>query len=158
VEAVAGALSVVAQTAAGAVAAGLVARSLHHIGAGGALDERAVGATTADIAHASDMLLCVPRGGVCGTSLGGELALGEAHTGIRASVGADGTLAGNTLVIRKANTLTGLPIANTLVGTLNNGVRIVSSHYITNPCGCPIVKTKTREMNVRSSVMRRDGG
>jgi hypothetical protein len=140
VEAVACSLSIIAKTTAGAVTTGLVSRSLHHIGTGGALDKGAIRATATDVAHTPHMHLRVPRDVVVigSGSLVRKSLLSEAHTSITAFIGAHGTLASNSLVIGKANALTILPIANTLVGTLNGGMGVVCLYYLTNPSSSPI--------------------
>ena len=132
-EALADAGGVVAGSSAGAVAALGVAVSLEHIGAGGALHEGAVGASAAEIAHAAHVLLGVPGGGVCAVSLGGELLLGEAHSGVGAGVGADGSLASNALVVGEASALSGGAVAVTLVGALHDGVEVVGGLDVSDP-------------------------
>ena len=74
-EAAADALSVVAEPSAGAVAARFVAVALHDVSAGGALEQRAVGPPSAQIAHAPHLLLRIPRRGVYAAGLDGKLLL-----------------------------------------------------------------------------------
>ncbi len=132
-EAGAGAGAVVADASARAVAASLVAEASHHIGAGGALDEGAVRASSSEIANASDMLVVVPRGVVVAASLVSELLLSEANASVTALVGADGSLASNALVVSEALALAGLAVAQTLVGALDDGVGVVGVDHITDP-------------------------
>jgi hypothetical protein len=134
-EARAGTSGVVTDTATGAVTTSGVAQTLKGIGAGGALDLRAVGATATDIAHTTDVHLRVPGGGVGATGLGGELLLGEADASLVAVVGAHGALAGNTVVVGVASALAGLSVAGALVGALGLGVSVVGAHHGADPGG-----------------------
>ena len=59
-EAVADALCVVAEPSARAVAARFVAVALHHVCAGRAFEQGAVGPSSTQIAHAPHLLFCVP--------------------------------------------------------------------------------------------------
>mmetsp|Transcript_20671 Transcript_20671/g.41975 ORF Transcript_20671/g.41975 Transcript_20671/m.41975 type:complete len:240 (+) Transcript_20671:164-883(+) len=133
VEAAADARGVVAQPAARAVAPGLISIALEHVRAGGALIQGAVGSAAPQIAHAAYLLLGVPGGGVGAASLHGELLLREAHTGVAASIGADGSLAGDAVVVGEARALTSVSIAVTLVGALHHGVGVVGVLHLTDP-------------------------
>jgi len=133
VEALADTAGVVAQTSAGAVSAGLVTEPLHHIRTGGALNERAIRSTTTQITNTSHVLLGIPGLIVVTAGFFCELRFGEAHTRVATSVGADGTLAGNTFVVIVASTLASLSIAAPLVGALDYGVSVVGVHYVSNP-------------------------
>ena len=125
VEAVANTGGVVTEAAARAVAAGLVAIAVEHVGARGAFDERAVRAAPTQIANAPDVLLRVPRRRVDAVSLNSQLLLREADAGITAFVGANCALARNAVVVGKALALAGFPVASALVGALRHGMRIV---------------------------------
>jgi len=61
------------------------------------------------------------------------LLLSEANARITASVGADGTLAGNTIIVSEASAFAGSAVANALVGALNYGVGVISVDYCTDP-------------------------
>merc|ERR1719420_2498314 len=122
-EAVASARAVVADAAAGAVAAGSVAIALEGVRAGRALHQGAVRATAAKIADASDVLLSIPRRAVCAGRLGGQLLLSEANTGLIAVVRARRALAGDTVVVGEALAFASLAVTDTLTRALNHGVR-----------------------------------
>eukprot|EP00598_Pedospumella_elongata_P006428 CAMPEP_0184969140 /NCGR_PEP_ID=MMETSP1098-20130426/1983_1 /TAXON_ID=89044 /ORGANISM="Spumella elongata, Strain CCAP 955/1" /LENGTH=146 /DNA_ID=CAMNT_0027490875 /DNA_START=452 /DNA_END=893 /DNA_ORIENTATION=- len=62
-------------------------------------------------------------------------ALGEANTGIRASVGADGALASNSIVVGVAHALAGVSVAASLIRALNHRVSVIRVLYVTDPCG-----------------------
>ena len=141
---------VVAQATARAVTARLVTLTLEYIGARRALDERAVGAASAKIAHASDVLLGVPGLRVQAASLIGELLLGEAHPGLGAVVRAYSSLAGDSLVILEASTRASLCIARSLIGALRDGVRIVSGDDISHP-GLILRASSLRAVGLRPS-------
>jgi len=115
VEATACSRTIIANTSARAVSTSLVSIASHHIRAGGALDQRAIRASSSQVAYTSDMLIEVPRGVVHATGLSSELLLGEADAIITALVGADGSLASNALVVSEASAFATLSIANTLV-------------------------------------------
>jgi len=133
VEATACSRTIIANTSARAISASLVAVASHHIGAGGALDQRAVRSPSSQVANASYVLVGIPWGVVRSASLGGELLLGEADTIVTALVGADGSLASNALVVREASALASLSVASTLVRALNNGVDVVCVINISDP-------------------------
>jgi hypothetical protein len=132
-EALADTRRIVASSTTGAVTALGVAVSLEHIRTRGALDQRAVRTTATKITHAPDMLVGIPRSGVSARSLGSELLLSEADTGIGARVGADGSLASNTLVVGEACALSGGAVAVTLVGALHDGVEVVGGLDVAHP-------------------------
>merc|ERR1719440_1309325 len=122
-EALAEARRVVADAAAGAIAAKVVALAKEDVAAGGALLERAVRAAGAEVADAANVLVGVPRGGV---GLGGlvcELLLLDAAAAVVAVARAQGTLAGLAIVAVEALALTGLAVAGALVGALGGDVR-----------------------------------
>jgi hypothetical protein len=81
------------------------------------------------------LLLSIPRSGVNTAGFHSQLLLGEADTSIAASIGANRALAGNSVVVGIADTLTGFSIASSLVGALHNGVSIVSVLHSSNPGG-----------------------
>jgi len=124
-EALAEAVGVIADTTAGAVAALLVTVAEEHIGARGALFERAVRSAEAQVAHAAHVLHGVPRRVVGLAGLNSELLLRIADTPAGAVVRAHRTLARDTVVVLEAFALAGLAVANTLVGALNLGVGII---------------------------------
>lgn len=135
VEATADTGGVIAQTSTRAVTTSLITVTLQNIRTRGALNQRAVRATSSQITHATNLLLSIPGGRVDTTGLRSQLLLGEADTSITASIGADRALAGNSLIVSVALALTGLSIASTLVRALNHGVSIVSVFHSTNPGG-----------------------
>lgn len=158
VEALADAARVVAQPSTGAIASRLVTEPLHHIRTGGALNERAIRSTTTQITNTSHVLLSIPRLGVCASSLLCKLFLSKAHTRVATSVGADGTLAGNTFVVIVANTLARLSITTSLVGALDNRVSVVCVHYVSDPslglraCSTRAIRASPRGLSVHSVV------
>mmetsp|Transcript_14278 Transcript_14278/g.23632 ORF Transcript_14278/g.23632 Transcript_14278/m.23632 type:complete len:224 (-) Transcript_14278:10-681(-) len=132
-EALADSRGVVASSTSGTVASLSITVTLQHIRAGRALHKGAVRTAAAKIANASHVLVGIPRGRVCAGSLGGELLLGEADTGIGASVGADGSLASDTLIVGEACALSGGAVTVTLVGALHNGVQVVGRLHVSYP-------------------------
>ena len=153
-EAVTGSLSIIAKTTARAVTAGLVSSSLHDIRTRGALNQGAVGATATNVAHAPHMLVVIPGISVGSGSLKGKSFLSKAYSSITAFIRAHGTLTRNSFVIRKANALTTLSIANTLVGALNHGMSVVSFYYFANPCFIPNSKKDNRGDRERKRVRK----
>ena len=132
-EALADTRGVIASSTTRAVTSLGVTVSLENISTGRALHQRTVRATTTQITHTSDVLLGVPRGGVCAGGFGGELLLGEAHSGIGARVGANSSLASNTLVVGKARAFSGAAVAVTLVGALHNRMEVIRGLDIADP-------------------------
>lgn len=63
------------------------------------LTKRAVGSAAAQVADAADLLVCVPGSVVHAAGLRRELLLCEADARVAASVGADGSLAGDALIV-----------------------------------------------------------
>ena len=153
-EAVASSRSIIAKTTARAITASLVTRSLHDVRTRGTFHKRAVRATTADVAHAPHMLVVIPRISVGSGSLKGKSFLSKAYSSITAFIRAHGTLTRNSFVIRKANALTTLSIANTLVGALNHGMSVVSFYYFANPCFIPNSKKDNRGDRERKRVRK----
>lgn len=74
--------------------------------------------------------------------VGGELLLGEAETVPRAIIGADGSLAGDTLVVLKARADTRGAVADALSGALHVRVRVVGRHGGHRPGSAPAKKKK----------------
>jgi hypothetical protein len=135
-EALAQASAVVADAAAGAVAALLVAIAEEHIWARGALLERAVGAAEAEIAHAADGLHRVPGRVVCHVRLHRELLLGVADAAARAVVRAYSALARDALVVLEARTFARLTVTEALVGAFDLWVGLVGRNRNRHPrCG-----------------------
>ena len=124
-EALAEAVRVVADAAAGAVAALLVAVAEEDVRARGALLERAVGAAEAQVAHAAHVLHRVPRRVVGLVRLHCQLFLGVADPPAGAVVGAYGALAGDAIVVLEALALARLAVAEALVRALHLRVRLV---------------------------------
>ena len=88
------------------------------------------------------MLLSIPRSVIDARSFSGELLLGETNTGIRASVGADGALASDSIVVGVAHTLAGVSVAASLIRALNHRVSVIRVLYITDPCGKSLKRGK----------------
>lgn len=132
-EAAADTSAVVAEASAGAVAARLIAVAVQRVGAGGALLQVAGRATVARIAEAADMLHGIPRLSVSATGLGGEVLLRPAGAAVVAVVGAESTLASNSVVAGEAVAGTGGAIASALVGALHPRVKIVGVDYVSHP-------------------------
>lgn len=79
------------------------------------------------------MLHGIPRLSVSATGLGGEVLLRPAGAAVVAVVGAESTLASNSVVAGEAVTGTGGAIASALVGALHPRVKIVGVDYVSNP-------------------------
>lgn len=125
--------SVVAETSAGAVSASLVTVAIKRIGAGRALLQVTGRAAVAGVTEAAYVLHGIPRLRVGATSLGGQMLLGPASAAVIAVVGAEGTLASNTVVAREAVASTGGAVAGSLVGALSPRVKIIGIHDVSNP-------------------------
>merc|ERR1719310_2405427 len=134
-EALAEAGGVVAEAAAGAVAAEVVALSEEDVRAGGALLKGAVGATGAKVTDAANVLEGVPGLGVGLGGLVGELLLLDAAAAAVAVGGAHGTLAGLAVVAVEALALASLAVAHALHGALDLGVGAIVSCGVVNPGG-----------------------
>jgi len=125
--------SVVAQASAGAVSAGLVTVTIKRVGAGRALLQVAGRAAVAGVTEAAHVLHGIPRLRVGAASLGGEMLLGPAGAAVIAVVGAEGTLASNTVVAREAVAGSGSAVAGSLVGAFSPRVEIIGIHDVSNP-------------------------
>ena len=111
--------AVVADTTAGAVTATLVTLASQNIGGGGALNHGAVGATETSIASATVVHLGVPGISILGAVVRSSALQVLADTVTRAAVGALGTAAALTPVAGEAGAHTGLAVADTTAGALN---------------------------------------
>jgi hypothetical protein len=125
--------TIIAKTASGAITSRLVTLTLEHISTRWALNQTAVRATTTEIAHASNMLLGIPRCIISSRSLIGELLLCEANSSKRARVGAHGALTSNTFIVLKTSALTSFSGTSTLVRAFNYGMGIICRHNTSNP-------------------------
>ena len=132
-EARADAGSVVAEASAGAVSASLVTVAIKRIGAGRALLQVAGGAAVAGVTEATHVLHGIPRLRVCAASLGSQMLLRPASAAVIAIVGAEGTLASNTIVAREAVASTGGTVAGSLVGALSPRVKVIGIHDVSHP-------------------------
>merc|ERR1719174_1632457 len=132
-EALAEAGGVVAKATSRAVAAEVVALAEEDIGAGGALLEGAVRATSAKVADAADFLEGIPRLGVGLGGFVGELLLDDAAATVVAVGRAHGALAGLAVVAIEALALAGLAVARALHGALNLGVGTVVGGGVVYP-------------------------
>merc|ERR1719181_450959 len=132
-EALAQAARVVAEAAAGAVAAEVVALAEQHVRARRALLERAVRAAGAQVADAADVLVGVPRVGVRLGRLVRELLLLDAVTAVVAVGRAHGTLACLAVVAVEALALARLAVAGALVRALDAHVRRVRGRRRVHP-------------------------
>jgi len=121
-KALAKASGVITDTTAGAITTEVVALAKKHITARWALLEGAVRTTSTDVAHASDVLECVPWSRVSLGSFVRELLLGHAATTAIAVGWAHSTLTGLAIVVVEALALASLTIAQSLVGALSGGV------------------------------------
>merc|ERR1711871_1321615 len=122
-EALAQAARVVADAAAGAVAAEVVALAEQHIGARRALLQRAVRAARAQVTDAADVLVGIPRRRVGLRGLVRELLLLDAAAAVVAVARAGGALARLAVVAVEALALAGLAVACAAVGALRRGLR-----------------------------------
>lgn len=132
-EAAADAGAVVAEPSAGAVSARLVAVAVQGVRAGGALLQVAGGTSVAGVAEAADVLHGVPGLGVGAASLGGKVLLGPAGSAVVTVIGAQGTLASNTVITGEAVAGAGGSVASALVGALHPRVKVVGVHHISDP-------------------------
>jgi len=121
-EALAKASGIVADPTAGAVTAKVVALAKKHVTARWALLEGAVRTTSTDVAHAADVLECVPWSRVSLGSFVRELLLRHAATAAIAVGWAHSTLTGLAIVVVEALALASLAIAQSLVRALSGGV------------------------------------
>lgn len=129
----AGTIRVVAFSTARAVTAGFISISIKRVGSRRALLEIAGRATVTLVADAPNVFHRIPGSAVCTVSTGSKVLLRPASSTIVTVVRAYGTLARNTLVTSKALALTSVAIADTFVGALSPGVKIVGIDHITNP-------------------------
>ena len=127
------ALLVVAKATAGAVATlgGTVA--VENVLAGGALLLGAVRTAVAQIALAPDVLGGIPRRLIGGTGGLGQGLLRHADATVGALVGAQGALAGHTVVSLEALALAAPAVADALVGALHPGVGVVGADNVSRP-------------------------
>jgi len=133
-EALAETTRVIADAAAGAVAAPLVTVAEEHVRSRWALLKGAVRTTVAQVTNAANMLHCVPWRVVGLGSLSSELLLGVADTTAGAVVRANSTLAGDAVVVLEALALAGLAVTDALVGALNLRVCLVGGGSDSDPC------------------------
>merc|ERR1719473_454579 len=132
-EALAETRRIVADAAARAVAALVVAVAAEHIRTRWALLERAVRAAEAEVADAAHVLHRIPRRGVCLVRLRRQLLLRVADATAVAVVGAHGTLARDAVVVVKAVALARLAVAHALVRALHPRVRLVRADRHSHP-------------------------
>lgn len=132
-EAAANTRAVVAQASAGAVSARLVAVPVQGVSARGALLQVAGGASVTSVAEAADVLHGVPGLGVGAAGLGSQVLLGPAGTAVIAVVGAQSTLASNTVVTGEAVAGSGRSVAGSLVGAFYPRMQVVGVYNISDP-------------------------
>jgi len=132
-EARADTLSVVTQTTTRAVSASLITVTIKGIITGGTLLHVTSGASVASITEATNVLHGIPGLGVGAASLGSQVLLGPTSAAIITVIGAQSSLASNTVIAREAGAGTGGSIAGALVRALSPGVQIVGIDDITNP-------------------------
>jgi len=132
-EALAGSCLVVAEATAGAVATlgGTVA--VENVLTGGTLLLGAVRTAVAQIALAPDVLGGIPRRLIGGTGGLGKGLLRHADATVGALVGAQGALAGHTVVSLEALALAAPAVADALVGALHPGVGVVGADNVSRP-------------------------
>jgi hypothetical protein len=159
-EALAKASAVVADTTSRAIAALAVTVAEKDIRASRAFLERAVRAAVTEITDAANVLERVPWGAVGLACLVGELFLGVADAASVAVVGADGTFAGNAVVVVEALAFTSLAIADSLVGAFDRRVGLVGRGGDGNPgvrlgaCSVTAISTSPSDFAVRAVVAR----
>ena len=132
-EARAGAGTVVTDTTTGAISASFVSVAIKRVGTGGAFLLIASGTAVTSITQAANVLHGIPRGRVHATNLACQMLLRPAGTSIVTVVGADGTLASNTVITSKTLASPTLSVTDTLVGALSPGVQVVLVDHITDP-------------------------
>ena len=132
-EALAEARRVVTDTTARAIPAEVVALAEEHISTRWALFERTVRTTGAKVAHAANVLVCVPGVRVGLGCLVGELFLLDAAAAVVAVGRADGTLAGLAVIVVETFALASLAVASTLHRAFHHGMRAVVRCGVVNP-------------------------
>jgi len=126
-------IGVVAFSTTRAVTASFISISIKRVGSRRALLEIAGGAAVTLVANAPNVLHRIPGSAVCTVSTGSKVLLRPASSTIVTVVRAYGTLARNTLVTSETLALTSVAVADTFVGALGPGVKIVGIDHITNP-------------------------
>lgn len=143
-EALAQARRVVADTTARAIAAVGATLAAHDVVPSRALDQAAVGATEAIVAHAPEVLVTVPRKRVCALweIVNSDISQGCACTVAIAGVRARSALARNSFVSIEAGALAGLAITGTHVRA--RGIRRVAAHSRSVVIGLGVVHIDPR--------------
>jgi len=75
----------------------------------------------------------IPGGGVSAASLGSQVLLRPAGAAVITVVGAQGALAGHTVIAGEAAASAGGAVAGSLVGALSPGMQIVGIDHLTHP-------------------------
>lgn len=132
-EASAGSIAVVALSSSGAISASFISVSIKGVGARGTLLQIAGGATVSLVADAADVLHGIPRLSVRAIGSMREVLLGPASSTVIAVVRAEGSLASNSFVSDKALALSSSTVADSLVGALSPGMKIVGVDNLTDP-------------------------
>ena len=82
---------------------------------GGGLTQGAVGAPSSKITDTPNLLVGIPRSRVYARVVLCDLRESEADSSVAAQVWADGSLAGDAVVVREADALTCASVAKTLI-------------------------------------------
>lgn len=102
------------------------------------LTQRAIRSSSAQIAHASNVLIGIPWGSVCSTSLSSELIFCEAYSSVVAVVGADSSFASNSFIVSKASAFTSGSITSSFIRAFYGGMCVVGVYYVSDPCFIPM--------------------
>jgi hypothetical protein len=89
--------------------------------------------SVASIADATNVLHRVPRLGISAGCAASKVLFRPASAPVIAVIRANGSLAGNSFVTRKAGALSGRSVAEALVGALRPGVEVVGVDDIADP-------------------------
>ena len=100
------------------------------------------------------MLHGVPWRRVCAASFSGQVLLRPAGASVVAVIGADGALAGHSLVTREARAQATGSIAEALVRALRPRVQVIRTNYGTHPC--EVLRTSSQRA-IWSSPFRLSG-
>jgi len=124
---------IVANSSSGAIATALISITLQDIRTRWAFKKWAVWTSSAEVAHAANVLGSIPRSAVGAASLNCKLRFSKADTCTTAGVRAHGPLASDSLVILKALAFSSFSITESLVGAFNYGMCIIRVRNGSNP-------------------------
>jgi len=135
-EALAKTFGVITDSSSGAVSSLSVSRSQKNISTRWAFLKGAIWSSESSIAQASNMFRRIPNGGISGERSGssvGKEVFSDAKSSSTAIIWADGSLTSHTLVVIETGALSGLSVADSLVGALNRWMSLVKGGGGGNP-------------------------